>query len=126
LPFDVDGDAVCASWVAPIAAQHLSDGDYSFDKTIVPVRLLSCGDDRLVSRSQAKRLLSRIDRFKVVVLDFAGVATVGQAFADEVFRVFRTKHPQVDLQTKNVSTAVRRMITRAEALRYLRTGPGVR
>lgn len=92
------------------------DGDYSFDKTMVPVRLLSYGDDQLVSRSQAKRLLSRFDRFKVVVLDFSGVASVGQAFADEVFRVFRSKHPHVDLQTKNVSSAVRRMISRAETL----------
>jgi glycine amidinotransferase len=33
------------------------------------VRLVKYGDDNLVSRSQARRLLARIDRFKLVMLD---------------------------------------------------------
>ena len=70
-----------------------SDDDYGFTKTVVPVKLMRYGDDNLVSRSQAKRLLARCDRLKVVVLDFSGVASVGQAFADEVFRVFGIRHP---------------------------------
>jgi len=32
------------------------------------VRLVKYGDDNLVSRSQARRLLARIDRFKLVML----------------------------------------------------------
>jgi len=59
-----------------------TDDDYGFTKTIVPVRLTQYGDDKLVSRSQAKRLLARIDRFKTVILDFDAVETIGQAFAD--------------------------------------------
>lgn len=94
-----------------------SDEDYGFTKTVVPVKLMRYGDDNLVSRSQAKRLLSRFDRFKVVVLDFAGVASVGQAFADEVFRVFRAKHPEVEIVPVHASSEVKRMISRAEALR---------
>jgi biotin operon repressor/anti-sigma regulatory factor (Ser/Thr protein kinase) len=39
-----------------------SDEDYGFNKTVVPVKLLKYGDDNLVSRSQAKRLLARFDR----------------------------------------------------------------
>ena len=93
-----------------------SDEDYGFTKTVVPVKLMRYGDDNLVSRSQAKRLLSRFDRFKVVVLDFSGVASVGQAFADEVFRVFRAKHPEVEIVPLHASSAVKRMISRAEAL----------
>lgn len=93
-----------------------SDEDYGFTKTVVPVKLLRYGDDHLVSRSQAKRLLARFDRFKVVVLDFSGVATVGQAFADEVFRVFRTKHPEVEVVAVHASSEVKRMISRALAL----------
>jgi anti-sigma regulatory factor (Ser/Thr protein kinase)/biotin operon repressor len=93
-----------------------SDEDYGFTKTVVPVKLMRYGDDNLVSRSQAKRLLGRFDRFKVVMLDFSGVASVGQAFADEVFRVFRAKHPEVDLIPIHASSEVRRMITRAESL----------
>lgn len=93
-----------------------SDDDYGFTKTVVPVKLMRYGDDNLVSRSQAKRLLSRFDRFKVVVLDFSGVASVGQAFADEVFRVFQSKHPKVELVAIHASSEVKRMISRAVAL----------
>lgn len=93
-----------------------SDGDYGFTKTVVPVKLMRYGDDNLVSRSQAKRLLSRFDRFRTVVLDFAGIASVGQAFADEVFRVFRSKYPNVEVVPIHTSSEVKRMISRAEAL----------
>src|SRR5205823_6040733 len=64
------------------------DGDYSFTKTHVPIALAKQGQDNLVSRSQAKRLLARFDKFTEVCLDFAGVDSIGQAFADEIFRVF--------------------------------------
>ncbi|MGB3199714.1 MAG: ATP-binding protein, partial [Nodosilinea sp.] len=50
-----------------------SGDDYAFTKTVVPVRLAQYGNERLVSRSQAKRLLAGVDKFKVVVFDFAGV-----------------------------------------------------
>lgn len=91
-----------------------SDEDYGFTKTVVPVKLMRYGDDNLVSRSQAKRLLSRFDRFKTVVLDFAGIASVGQSFADEVFRVFRKKNPGVQIVPIHCSSDVKRMISRAE------------
>jgi len=89
------------------------DGDYAFDKTVVPVKLLSYGDERLVSRSQAKRLLARFERFRTVVLNFEGVDSIGQAFADEVFRVFRLQHPNVELIPINANERVSQMITRA-------------
>ncbi len=93
-----------------------SDDDYGFTKTVVPVKLMRYGDDNLVSRSQAKRLLSRFDRFKTVVLDFAGIAMIGQAFADEVFRVFRGKNPNVEVVAIHATQEVKRMISRAESL----------
>lgn len=93
-----------------------SDEDYGFTKTVVPVKLMQYGDDNLVSRSQAKRLLARFDRFKIVMLDLSGIASVGQAFADEVFRVFKSKHPGVELVPIHASTEVGRMISRAQAL----------
>ncbi|MHB8254030.1 MAG: STAS-like domain-containing protein [Acidiferrobacter sp.] len=68
--------------------QYTSGDDYGFNKTVVPVRLAQYGNEKLISRSQAKRLLARIERFKVVILDFSEVDMIGQAFADEVFRVF--------------------------------------
>jgi sugar-specific transcriptional regulator TrmB len=87
--------------------------DYRFDRTVVPVKLLQYGDDRLVSRSQAKRLLTRFERFKTVILDFDGVEAVGQAFADEVFRVFVSRHPDVEIVPTNTNEKVSRMIHRA-------------
>jgi anti-sigma regulatory factor (Ser/Thr protein kinase)/23S rRNA pseudoU1915 N3-methylase RlmH len=93
--------------------QFTSEGEYSFNKTVVPVRLAQYGDEKLISRSQAKRLLARIDRFKVVLFDFEGVEMIGQAFADEVFRVFAEAHPHIDLFAVGVNTAVEHMIRRA-------------
>lgn len=91
--------------------------DYSFAKTVVPVRLAKVGDENLVSRSQAKRLLQRVDRFRCVVLDFAEVASIGQAFADEIFRVFANEHPEVELVPIHAAAEVQQMIRRAEVLR---------
>ena len=105
-----------ARTVKKVFDKFTSDDDYGFTKTVVPVKLMRYGDDKLVSRSQAKRLLSRFDRFKVVVLDFSGVATVGQAFADEVFRVFKAKHPEVEIVSIHASSEVKRMISRATTL----------
>lgn len=83
-----------------------------FYKTKVPVRLLRYKDEGIVSRSQAKRLLARFDMFKVVVLDFEGIDMIGQAFTDEIFRVFKRNHPDVDLQVINATKNVLDMISR--------------
>lgn len=91
------------------------DESYGFTKTVVPVRLTEYGDANLVSRSQAKRLLARFDRFKVVMLDFTGVTSIGQSFADEVFRVFPSHHPEVEIVPIHTSIEVRKMISRAHA-----------
>jgi len=87
--------------------------DYGFTKTVVPVKMATYGDDNLVSRSQAQRLLARVDRFKVVVLDFDGIDAMGQAFADEAFRVFPNHHPEIDVLGINMRSAVKRMVSRA-------------
>ncbi|AKT41580.1 ArsR family transcriptional regulator [Chondromyces crocatus] len=91
--------------------------DYGFVRTQVPVSLARFGEENLVSRSQAKRLLVRFERFKEVVLDFSGVETVGQAFADEIFRVFPLDHPGVRLSWLNATSQVEKMIRRAIAAR---------
>ena len=87
---------------------------YGFTKTIVPVRLLEYGDDRplVVSRSQAKRLMVRFDRFENIVLDFSGIEEIGQGFADELFRVFPSQHPNTILTPINCSEQVNNMIQR--------------
>ena len=91
--------------------------DYDFSKTIVPMRLAQLGDEQLISRSQAKRLIARFDRFKSVILDFKGVDEIGQAFADELFRVYRLAHPAIDISPVNMKQQVERMWLRAMAPR---------
>ena len=92
-----------------------SGDDYGFTKTIVPVRLAQYGDDKLISRSQAKRLVVRFEKFKWVILDFTGVESIGQAFADEIFRVFSNQHPEVQLTAIDANEAVQQMINRAKS-----------
>jgi hypothetical protein len=80
--------------------------EYGFNKTVVPVVLAREGSDELVSRSQAKRLMARLDRFNTVILDFAGVESIGRAFADEIFRVFARAHAGVLLLPINANEDV--------------------
>lgn len=89
--------------------------DHVFAKTRVPLRVAQWRDENLISRSQAKRVLARVDKFHDVVLDFAGVGLIGQGFADEVFRVFARSHPEVRLTYTNANEQVSSMIKRAEA-----------
>ena len=96
--------------IKKVFKQFTAGDDFGFTKTVVPVRLAQYGDDNLVSRSQAKRLIVRFEKFRIVVLDFRGVALIGQAFADEVFRVFALAHPEVDLIHLNANKDVSNMI----------------
>lgn len=93
--------------------KYASGNEYGFDKTVVPVSMARYGNELLVSRSQAKRLLARVDRFKIVIFDFSGIDQIGQAFADEVFRVFRSKHPEMQLYFSKTTAKVEDMIIRA-------------
>ena len=86
--------------------------DYAFAKTRTVVRLFAIGV-RFVSRSEAKRLLHGLDRFREVVLDFRGVEGVGQGFADEVFRVWAGAHPSVSLDPVNMNEPIAFMVERA-------------
>jgi anti-sigma regulatory factor (Ser/Thr protein kinase) len=93
------------------------DSELGFSKTHVPIRLAQYGNEQLVSRSQAKRVLSRFERFSEVLLDFKGVEFVGQAFADEIFRVFATEHPRVKIMFSNADPQVANMIRVAQSLK---------
>ncbi len=93
--------------------QFAAPEDYTFSKTIVPLSLAVFGNENLMSRSQARRVLARVERFRTVVLDFDGVEFVGQAFADEVFRVFATQHPDMEIIPIHTNAAVGQMINRA-------------
>ena len=102
-----------ARTVKKVFDEFTSGDEYGFTKTVVPVKLAQYGDEKLISRSQAKRLMMRVDRFKVVILDFDNVETIGQAFADEVFRVFAKQHPNIEIVPLRTNRNVKQMIHRA-------------
>lgn len=85
---------------------------FEFAKTKVSVKLYKM-DSEYISRSQARRVLSGLDKFKTVILDFKGVETVGQGFADEVFRVWKLNYPEVSIIPQNANENVNFMINRA-------------
>lgn len=81
--------------------------DFRFQKTRIHVKLLQSD---YVSRSEAKRLLANLERFRDVVLDFKDVRSIGQGFADEVFRVFLKGHPETRISAKNTNPVVAAML----------------
>lgn len=86
---------------------------HAFDKTKVHVKLFKAGTV-YISRSQARRLMVNLQKFRLIVLDFEGIETVGQAFADEVFRVFASKNPGVKIYPINMIEIVQFMIDRVQ------------
>lgn len=86
--------------------------DFAFNKTEINVKLYTSGDGVHISRSQARRILDGLDKFDSIILDFDKVPMVGQAFADEIFRVFKEKHPHIEIQPTNMDDAVRFMVER--------------
>ena len=64
-----------------------------------------------VSRSEAKRLLAGLENFKDIILDFKKVSSIGQGFADEIFRVFKIDHPDIRITAENTNPVVQQMIS---------------
>jgi DNA-binding MarR family transcriptional regulator len=81
--------------------------EYSFERTKVQIKLYF---QNFVSRSEARRLLTGLDKFREIVLDFKDVRRIGQGFADEIFRVFHNRYPDIVIKTENVSPTVVQMI----------------
>lgn len=81
--------------------------DFEFQKTKVLVKLLRSD---YVSRSEARRLTANLNKFREVILDFRGVKSLGQGFADEVFRVFPSAHPGIAIEVQNARPVVDAMI----------------
>lgn len=90
-----------------------TDESFQFSKTGVKVKLYHQDVD-YVSRSQARRILAGLEKFKTVEFDFKDVKTVGQAFADEVFRVWQNAHRNIKLVIKNANENIMLMIRRAK------------
>lgn len=96
-------------------AEH-TDDDHNFDKTTIYVKLFERGEV-FVSRSEAKRLIVDLEKFNRIVLDFSGVRSIGQGFADQLFRVWANAHPSAELTPVNANASVGFMISRATTKR---------
>lgn len=83
--------------------------EYEVARTKVTVKLFK-PEGRYVSRSEAKVLLRGLDQFEEILLDFTGVEGIGQAFADEIFRVWASRHPRIKLSPINMGPATEFMV----------------
>lgn len=110
----VDIDRNTQRRLVDVFAPYTSDTSLEFDTTRTVVRLFEMGGT-FVSRSQARRLATRLERFARVFVDFTGVNEVGQGFVDELFRVWHGQHPDVTLTPVNMSPAVEQMVRRGLA-----------
>ena len=86
---------------------RFADVDNGFTKTSIPLKNIF--DSSPVSRSQAKRICNRLDRFEEVTLDFDGIDWMGQGFAHQIFVVFAREHPALRLLPVNMNPAVEKM-----------------
>jgi len=92
------------------------DGDFGFSKTHVPLTLARYGAEQLLSRSQARRVLARCDKFREVILIFTNIESIGQAFADEIFRVYHNQHPEIVIVALFANAEVWRMIQHVQSM----------
>jgi len=116
-PLRTPGTAVYAAFtldttrtLESVRQAYCSDG-VAFDRTIVPLRVITSQRVGLESRAQARRVHAHLAQFARAELDFAGVPVVGQAFADELFRVLPSCNAQAtELVAINMSPAVAAMV----------------
>lgn len=78
-----------------------------FVKTKIPLKNIF--DTSPVSRSQAKRICNRLDKFKEVIVDFDEIGWLGQGFAHQLFVVFANSHPGIILTPINMNEDVTKM-----------------
>ncbi len=84
-----------------------TDVNGDFSKSIIPLKNIFDGSP--VSRSQARRVLSSLEKFEEVILDFDGVEWMGQGFAHQVFVLYNNQVPGVKLIPINMNEDVTKM-----------------
>jgi len=100
--------------VEEVFNEFTGTGDFGFVRTRIPLSEAKGKDEDLLSRSQARRVMARTELFKEVDLDFTGIERIGQAFADEIFRVFKNEHPEVKVSVLNAGAEIAKMISWVE------------
>lgn len=89
---------------------------YGFERTVVPLRLVSNGQVGLDSRAQARRVADRLSQFQRAEVDFEGIPYVGHSFVDELFRVLTPQHAQTKIVPINMNPAVAAMVNSVRQL----------
>jgi anti-sigma regulatory factor (Ser/Thr protein kinase) len=113
-------DAQTSRSTSAVFAAYSIDHDFARTRTVV--RLFDIGV-RFISRSEARRLLRGLERFREVLVDLRGVQEVGQGFVDEVFRVWPSQHPGVTVRPVNMVGPVEAMVRRGLPRPERRLGP---
>ena len=94
-----------------VLREFSQDGQgYGFERTIVPLRMLTTPDSGLESRAQARRAAARLEHFSRAEFDFSGIEDIGHGFADELFRVLRKQHPQLQIVPLNMAPRVAALV----------------
>ena len=88
----------------------LDGSSYRFERTVVPLALLTGPQVGLDSRATARRVAARLGVFRRVELDFEGLDEVGHGFIDELWRVFAREHPELQLVPVNMAPRVAEMV----------------
>lgn len=84
-----------------------TNDDGGFTKTTISLKNIFATSP--VSRSQAKRVCNRLDKFKEVTLDFEGLVWMGQGFAHQIFVVFAGENPEIRLLPVHMAEDVEKM-----------------
>lgn len=84
-----------------------SNVEGGFSKTTIPLKNIF--DTSPVSRSQARRVCNRLDKFEEVILDFDSLDWMGQGFAHQIFVIFSKEHPEIKLIPINMNEAITKM-----------------
>ena len=97
--------------LAAVREAHSIDGlGVGFDRTRVPLRLMTSAVTGLESRAQARHVAARLHEFQCADLDFDGIGDVGHAFTDELFRVLARQQPGLVLAPINMTARVAAMV----------------
>lgn len=93
-----------------LQAHSLDESGAALDCTAVPLALATSAYTGLESRAQARCVVERLGQFRRAEIDFAGVESIGHAFADELFRVMAAREPDVELVPVNMTAPVARLV----------------
>jgi anti-sigma regulatory factor (Ser/Thr protein kinase)/uncharacterized protein (DUF1330 family)/predicted transcriptional regulator len=94
---------------------HYTGEEYEFSKTEVQIALYKAGG-AFISRSQARRMLVGMGKFNHLVLDFQKVATIGQGFADEIFRIWKRNNPKAIVEVRHANENIKMMIAHVQKM----------